>query len=155
MGLQYQAMRTLGKALHALQDLVSHSNFVETGPYELPSSQKQMVLEAIAGGQLIVPPQLKVGYYNEFFPHTHDDVDALSYTHEDHAKDNSGRKDFDAARLVARAISTGVIAEVFGGTGRLCGEPRELSVTPVNSADPNDKLGPTGSGSQQYLTPHR
>lgn len=121
-GDQAESIRCLGRALHALQDFFSHSNFVDLG-----EDDRAACLAALRDGA--PPAALRITAYFPDAANPEDPEDPEDYTHGAHAKD-APRKNADAAarpagpgtpsnferaRAAARAETKGFLAALPGG----------------------------------------
>ncbi|MFN8177406.1 MAG: hypothetical protein U0167_05730 [bacterium] len=90
-GTRAEAILRLGRALHALQDLFSHSDFVD-----LPPEDQRDCLLALWDSTEVVPGSLRLTAFFPNEPRPASPEDPEQYTHAAHSKD-AARKNADAS----------------------------------------------------------
>ena len=165
------ALAALGRGLHALQDFFAHSNYVDLA-YGLagnPGDSSQALAAVLDMTGTLQPPAslLFTSYGSTPGGDLEQPPDILNYTHGTYAKDwalknpesqislSAGVTKFTAAENAAIAASSQFINSIPGVSKILnaanC-NPKSHSGQIIESGDPNDKSGPQGVGSSQWLS---
>ena len=172
-----QALDALGRALHALQDAYSHSNYVDG----LNTAEQLSFKAALRARFQPLPSRLLLTSYDPLAfndPEEPDDP-VYHYQHRFLSKDYPGKNPeatlyFTAAFNAAMTATTDFINGIKGEVGAdnwgkvsnfgmpdACQErqppcdtctPASLTVQGVASLDPNDKTGSHGVGTEEYIS---
>jgi hypothetical protein len=149
------ALRALGRALHALQDFYAHSNYYGF-PFFLRDFERTHAEVALFDAAVAPPMALRLTWFNPQFEADPIDLHE-NYPHNIWAKDFTFTDAQKLLNVAARTRATDASANLltrlrsfFGDLSNLC-SPREKTVNPVGSLDPNDKVGADGVGSARFV----
>jgi hypothetical protein len=152
-GNAVNALTAIGRALHALQDFYSHSNFIELSVVE-----RAEVEQALQNPAMIDPmnaaefAKLTITGYDRRFSDPEEPPGDI-YPHRSKSKDCADKPGYVAARVAATIASRNFIRTIRGELGPLnikCNS-RGIPVEIVTSDDPNDKVGAQGIGLSRHL----
>jgi uncharacterized repeat protein (TIGR01451 family) len=170
------ALDALGRALHALQDAYSHSNYADPPPTPghpenrgLDQAQRDKFDLSLLGGSQDYPNNLLITGYdaNLKCPKDPEEPFGDEYSHGSHSKDYADKNDASVASFVAaiQAAQTGsvrFVADIMNEVGtdwnklkqydnRCTDHPRKR-LESVTSFDPNGKIGSQGVGTAGYIS---
>lgn len=100
MGVNSYARNSLGQALHTLQDLFAHSNYIDLTTLEQNQILTALKLKSSRIAPPLPRPQLKLTYWRLGSSGKNDE-----YTHEAFNKDGAGRPGWELAKAAAKECS--------------------------------------------------